>query len=219
MKRKNYTEEQIISILNEAEAGVPPKDLCRKHGMSSATFYAWKRKFAGMDVSDAKRLKALEEENRRLKQMVAELALDNQMLKTVNGKMVRPAARREAVQMLRAQFGVSERRACPVVGQSRSTQRYRPRDTETEGRKCPVNDGWSGGRQPVEPGRHGRPGKEDSEVVDRGRREEGPVRCRAKWPGRPRVRQAARTPSATAVVVAKAARASAERVGRDAYVR
>ncbi len=86
MKRKSYTEEQIISILKEAEAGVPPKELCRKHGMAGATFYAWKRKYGGMEVSEAKRLKALEDENRRLKKLVAELALDNDMLKAVNEK-------------------------------------------------------------------------------------------------------------------------------------
>lgn len=72
--------------MNEAEGGIPVTELCRKHGMSGATFYAWKKKYAGMSVGEAKRLKALEEENRRLKQMVAEQALDIQMLKTVNGK-------------------------------------------------------------------------------------------------------------------------------------
>ena len=86
MKRKNYTEEQIINILKEAESGVPAKDLCRKHGMSAASFYAWKRKYGGMDVSEAKRLKALEEENRRLKKLVAEQALDNALLKEINEK-------------------------------------------------------------------------------------------------------------------------------------
>ena len=86
MKRKNYTEEQIINILKEAESGVPAKDLCRKHGISAASFYAWKRKYGGMDVSEAKRLKALEEENRRLKKLVAEQALDNALLKEINEK-------------------------------------------------------------------------------------------------------------------------------------
>lgn len=86
MKRKRYTEEQRISILKEAESGVPPADLCRKHGMAGATFYAWKRKYGGMEVSEAKRLRALEDENARLKKLVAELALDNQMLKAVSEK-------------------------------------------------------------------------------------------------------------------------------------
>lgn len=86
MKRKTYTEEQIIAILKEAEGGVSVTDLCRKYGMAGATFYAWKQKYAGMDVGDAKKLKALEDENRRLKTMVAEQALDIQMLKAINEK-------------------------------------------------------------------------------------------------------------------------------------
>jgi len=79
-------EEQIIGILKEAEAGMPAADLCRKHGMSTATFYAWRKRYGGMEVSEAKRLKELEDENRRLKTMVADLSLDNQMLKAVNAK-------------------------------------------------------------------------------------------------------------------------------------
>jgi putative transposase len=86
MKRKRHTEEQIIAVLKEADHGVPPKDLCRKHGISETTFYKWRQKFGGMEVSDAKRLRELEDENRRLKKLVADQALDIQMLRDVNAK-------------------------------------------------------------------------------------------------------------------------------------
>jgi putative transposase len=86
MQRKKYTEEQIIQVLKEGEAGTPVSDLCRKHGMSDATYYNWKSKYSGMTASDLKRLKALEEENRRLKQIVAEQALDNRALKELLSK-------------------------------------------------------------------------------------------------------------------------------------
>ena len=86
MKRKQFAEEQIIGILKEAEAGAVVADLCRRHGMSSATYYAWKAKFGGLEVSDAKRLRALEEENGRLKRLLADAMLDNAVLKEVAAK-------------------------------------------------------------------------------------------------------------------------------------
>lgn len=86
MKRSRFNEDQIISILKEQEAGVGTVDLCRKHGISSATFYKWKAKYGGLDVSDARRLKALEEENARLKKLLAEAMLDNAILKDVAAK-------------------------------------------------------------------------------------------------------------------------------------
>jgi putative transposase len=85
-RRKRYTEEQIIAILKEAEAGAPLADLCRRHGMSSASYYQWKAKYSGLTVSDLRRLKALEDENRRLKQIVADQALDNRVLKDLLSK-------------------------------------------------------------------------------------------------------------------------------------
>ena len=86
MKRSRFTEEQIIGILREQEAGVPGADLCRKHGLSSPTFYKWKAKYGGMDVSEARRLKALEDENAKLKRMLADAMLDNVALKDLLGK-------------------------------------------------------------------------------------------------------------------------------------
>ena len=86
MKRSKYTEEQIVRILKESEAGISVTELCRKFGISDATYYNWKAKFGGMELSDVRRLKQLEEENRRLKTIVADLTLDNQALKAVVGK-------------------------------------------------------------------------------------------------------------------------------------
>ena len=86
MARKRYTEEQIIAVLKEAEAGAKTSELCRKHGVSEATFYKWKAKYAGLTLSELKRLRSLEDENRRLKQIVAQQALDNWALKELLAK-------------------------------------------------------------------------------------------------------------------------------------
>ena len=86
MRRSRFTEEQIISILKEHEAGVPGSDLCRKHGVSDASIYKWKARFGGMEVSEAKRLRALEDENAKLKRMLADAMLDNVALKDLLGK-------------------------------------------------------------------------------------------------------------------------------------
>jgi len=86
MKKIKYTEEQIVGILKEVEAGITVSEICRKYGISDATYYNWKAKYGGMAASDIKRLRQLEDENRRLKHLVADLTLDNQALKTVISK-------------------------------------------------------------------------------------------------------------------------------------
>jgi putative transposase len=86
MKRSRFSEEQIIGILKEHQAGLGAKDLCRKHGVSDATFYKWRSKYGGMEVSDAKKLKALEVENAKLKKLLAEQMMDVSTLKEMLGK-------------------------------------------------------------------------------------------------------------------------------------
>ena len=81
--KKRYTEEQIIGFLREADAGVPVKELCRRHGFSDASYYLWRAKFGGMDVSDAKKLKALEAENAKLKKLLAEAMLEKEVVREV----------------------------------------------------------------------------------------------------------------------------------------
>jgi putative transposase len=86
MKKTRFTETQIVGILKQQENGIPTKELCREHGISPATFYNWKSKYGGMEVSDVKRMKELEEENAKLKRMYANLALDNEILKDLFAK-------------------------------------------------------------------------------------------------------------------------------------
>ncbi|ANC50362.1 transposase [Aurantiacibacter atlanticus] len=90
MKRSRFSEEQIIAVLKEQEAGMPTAEVCRRHGISSATFYKWKSKFGGLEVSDARRLRTLEQENSRLKKLLAEAMLDNVVLKDLASKMYDP---------------------------------------------------------------------------------------------------------------------------------
>lgn len=86
MRQSRFNEDQIIGILREHEAGAKTADVCRKHGISDATFYKWKAKYGGLDVSEARRLKALTDENAKLKKLLAEAMLDNAMLKDLNAK-------------------------------------------------------------------------------------------------------------------------------------
>ena len=86
MQKSRFTEEQIIRIIQENETGITVKDICRKHGISDATYYKWKSKYGGMNVSDARKLKHLEDENRRLKKLLADLMIDNDALKDVLSK-------------------------------------------------------------------------------------------------------------------------------------
>jgi putative transposase len=130
MKRR-FTEEQIIGFLREADAGLPIKELCRKHGFSEPSYYAWKAKFGGMKVSDAQRLKALEAENGKAQALAGELHAGGRCdARGAVAKIVAVAARREVVHELKA-LGLSERRALKLVGISASVLRYQPHTTAT----------------------------------------------------------------------------------------
>ncbi len=129
-KRKRYAAEEIIAKLREAEVHLAQGDTVgqavRKLGVSEQTYYRWRREYGGMRVDQAKRLKELERENARLKQLVAEQALDNSIVREVaSGKLLSPAKRRRTVAHARAAQQVSERRACRVIGQARATQASR----------------------------------------------------------------------------------------------
>jgi putative transposase len=117
MKRARFTEEQIIGVLKEHEAGAKTADLARKHGVSEATLYNWKAKYGGMDVSEAKRLKQLEGRERQTEEAFgrADVGCSRAPRASVK-KMVGPVAKREGVAHLQAVMGLSERRACSIVG-------------------------------------------------------------------------------------------------------
>ncbi|HDL8283159.1 TPA: IS3-like element ISYen3 family transposase, partial [Yersinia enterocolitica] len=123
--KKRFSDQQIISILREAEAGVSARELCRKHAISDATFYTWRKKYGGMEVPEVKRLKSLEEENARLKKLLAEAMLDKEALQVALGrKLLTTDQKREAVMLMCDATGLSQRRACRLTGLSLSTCRY-----------------------------------------------------------------------------------------------
>ncbi|MGI2949815.1 IS3 family transposase [Vibrio alginolyticus] len=125
--KKRFNEQQIIAILKEAEAGIPARELCRKHGISDATFYTWRKKYAGLDVSEARRLKALEDENARLKKLLAETLLDAEALKiALSPKVLTVEDKRKAVKVIQKSTQLSERRACLLVGIQHASLRYQP---------------------------------------------------------------------------------------------
>ncbi|MDX6029013.1 IS3 family transposase [Vibrio natriegens NBRC 15636 = ATCC 14048 = DSM 759] len=125
--KKRFNEQQIIAILKEAEAGIPARELCRKHGISDATFYTWRKKYAGLDVSEARRLKALEDENARLKKLLAKTLLDAEALKiALSQKLLTVEDKRKAVKIIQKGTQLSERRACLLVGIQRASLRYQP---------------------------------------------------------------------------------------------
>jgi putative transposase len=124
--KKRYVEEQIVHALGRVEAGEVVTDVCRDTGVSEQTFYRWKKMYAGMGVEELRRLRQLEAENRRLKQLVADLSLDRMMLQEViRKKIAKPIRKRPLVDYLRIGFGVSERRACRVIAVDRASYRYR----------------------------------------------------------------------------------------------
>ncbi|HCT9736638.1 IS3 family transposase [Morganella morganii] len=133
MRKARFTEHQIIAVLKSVEAGRTVKDVCREAGISEASYYNWKAKYGGMEASDIKKLKDLEEENRRLKQMFADLSLENRALKDViEKKPLKPAFKRELVTHLITTFGLSIRQACRSLNLSRTVYHYRPDTTRDE---------------------------------------------------------------------------------------
>ncbi|MFC1629010.1 IS3 family transposase [Gemmatimonadota bacterium] len=130
MPRRRYTENQIFSIIQQYEAGVPVKQLCREHGMAEQTFYRWKAKYTGLDKDGVREVKRLQEENTRLKKIVTQQALDNQALKEVLGKGLLTRSQKRLAVSVMTGLGLSERRACWLLDFPRSTQRYRSQRTE-----------------------------------------------------------------------------------------
>jgi putative transposase len=127
MKRSRFSEEQIIAILREQEGGIRTEEVCRKHGISSATFYKWKAKYGGLEVSDARRLKALDDENRRLKKLLAEAMLDNAMLKDIAAKNGDACRKTRGRGSLVPELSCEPAAGGRVIGADQTSIRYRSR--------------------------------------------------------------------------------------------
>lgn len=132
MRKARFTEHQIIAVIKSVEAGRTVKDVCREAGISEATYYNWKSRYGGMEASDIKKIKDLEDENPRLKQMFADLSLENRALKDVIEKALKLAFKRELVTHLITTFGLSIRQACRSLNLSRTVYHYRPDTTPDE---------------------------------------------------------------------------------------
>lgn len=120
MRKSRISESQIIGILKQVERGRSVWEVCREHGVSEAAYYRWKSKYGGMEAADIRRLKELEEENRRLKQLYADLSLENRALQDAARKPLRPDEKRELLGFVRQKHALSERRAHAMLGISRS---------------------------------------------------------------------------------------------------
>ena len=127
MKKSRYSEEQIIAVLKEHQVGIPVAELCRKHGISDATFYNWRSRYGGLEVSDARRLKGLEEENRKLKKLLAESMRDVATLREALGNILGLGSRRAFVTWAIEEKSYSQRRACGLIGLDPKTYRYASR--------------------------------------------------------------------------------------------
>jgi putative transposase len=124
-RKSQFTDEQIIRALKEVDAGAKPADVCRRLGVTEKTYYRWKQKFGGMEVNEAKRLRALEDENAKLKKLLADQLLQTEALRAVIAKkMVSLTAKRRVVRYLMQAFGQGERWACRAVGVARASHRY-----------------------------------------------------------------------------------------------